>query len=57
MSAVTGIVTIAIIVIVRPLFALHRLDILSAMSYTPKHGSRPPPDGAPEAAQTPTAPV
>jgi hypothetical protein len=34
-SAVTDIVTIAIIVIVWPLFALRRLDILSAVSRTP----------------------
>ena len=34
-SAITGIVTIAIIVIVWAPFALHRLDILSAVSRTP----------------------
>ncbi|TVY99982.1 hypothetical protein EAS64_38500 [Trebonia kvetii] len=34
-SAVTGIVTIAIIVIVWTLFMLHRLDILNAVSRTP----------------------
>jgi hypothetical protein len=35
MSAITGIVTIAIIVIVWALFALHKPDILSAVSHTP----------------------
>jgi hypothetical protein len=34
-SAITGIVTIAIIVIVWAPFALHRLDILCAVSRTP----------------------
>ena len=34
-SVVTGMVTIAIIVIVWALFALHRLDILTAVSHTP----------------------
>jgi hypothetical protein len=34
-SAVTSIVTIAIIVIGWALFALHKLDILSAVSRTP----------------------
>jgi hypothetical protein len=34
-SAFTGIVTIAIIVIVWALFALHKLDIISAVSRTP----------------------
>jgi hypothetical protein len=34
-SAITGIVTIAIIVIIWALFALHTPDILSAVSRTP----------------------
>jgi hypothetical protein len=34
-SAVAGIVTIAIIVIVWPLFALRRFDITSAVGHTP----------------------
>jgi hypothetical protein len=34
-SAVTGILTMVIIVIVWALFALHKLDILSAVSRTP----------------------
>jgi hypothetical protein len=48
-SAVTG---IAIIVIAWALFALHELNILSAVSRPPKHDSRPPPHGAPEAANS-----